>query len=75
MSKKNRKPKIDHGIATGKVASPGNYEVAEEDMSWMNMVPIKRYKHFTLFWRPAPNGKGWYECFLNRDVDKHRRVM
>lgn len=42
----------------------------EDPKPWLGMIPIKRYEHFTRFYKRTENGEGYFECFLNRDIDR-----
>ena len=41
---------------------------------WRKMIPVKRYEHFTRFYKQLQNGEGYYECFLNRDIDADMKM-
>lgn len=38
--------------------------------AWLDMIPVKRYKHYTRFFKPTAKGNGYYECYLNPEVDR-----
>ena len=40
---------------------------------WLDMTPVKRYKHFTLFYKASQKGAGYYECFLNQEIDNKKK--
>ena len=40
---------------------------------WLDMVPVKKYEHFTLFHKPTVVGNGYYECFLNFDIESFKK--
>ena len=46
---------------------------SEERPEWIDMVPVKRYEHFTLFHKYTPSGSGYYKCFMNTDIDKYKK--
>ena len=37
--------------------------------AWLDMIPVKRYEHFTRFYKPTAKD-GYYECYLNYEVDR-----
>ena len=51
-----------------------NMNVAEENERprFLDMIPVKKYKHFTLFYKPSRNGDGYHECFLNQDIERYK---
>ena len=36
---------------------------------WLDMTPVKRYRYHTLFYKSSQKGTGYYECFLNQEID------
>lgn len=36
---------------------------------WLDMIPIKRYRHFTRFFRPVGNGDGYSVCIPNSEIE------
>lgn len=36
---------------------------------WLDMIPVKKYKHFTRFFKPTGNGDGYYVCIQNSEID------
>ena len=44
-----------------------------DPQAWRHMVPIKRYKHHTLFAKRTFKGDVYYESFLNIDVDRGKK--
>lgn len=38
--------------------------------AWLDMIPVKRYEHFTRFYKPTVSG-GYHECYLNTDIDRY----
>lgn len=45
---------------------------SEERPKFLDMIPIKKYKHFTLYYKPSRNGNGYHECFLNQDIERYK---
>lgn len=58
-------------------AALGGYNSSHDKIvsrpDWLDMIPVKRYKHFTRFMKLCPNGEVYYECFNNDDVDKEKK--
>ena len=51
-----------------------NMNVAEENERprFLDMIPVKKYKRFTLYYKHLPNGNGYYECFNNQEIAKYK---
>ena len=44
----------------------------DEDNSrpkWLDMIPVKKYAHFTRFFKPTGKGDGYYVCIQNSEID------
>lgn len=63
--------------ALGGYNSKGHNKDYSDNPTWLDMIPVKRYKRFTRYMKLCPNGECYYECFFNREIDaeKARRGM
>ena len=44
----------------------------DEDNSrpkWLDMIPVKKYAHFTRFFNPTKNGGGYDVCIPNQEIE------
>lgn len=36
---------------------------------WLDMIPVKKHKHFTRFFKPTATGNGYFVCVPNYEIE------
>lgn len=61
------------GVKGGKARAAIHIQREPYTPEWLNMVPIKRYKYFTLYAKRSRRGDIYYECFQNSEIDQYKK--